>query len=258
MLLNYDFQNNSNKKNNLNENNLIIKKSSFDFLTIVKIENFSLITKKNFDKKFQNKMTLNQNKLISSNSFMNTTRVHSFLDKFNSFNNSPINKRKLSKMMNIQIEKIKNNNDNLSQEESLLNSNLINNKDNVSIIDMMNAMNLPNLSIKEKRNSTLKKNTEKNLILKSDSINKEKKFKSSNNLNKLDIIRNNIKKNSYNLNNPNSFYSDYFTSISSNQSNNNFSAKIKNIAKIIEVHNNKKEPQQNLTINYDYSKNEKT
>ena len=161
-------------------------------------------------------------------------------------NNPPIIKKRLSKLMFGTENNLENNT--LSPEEkssfySFVQS--IGNENNVSF----NENDKDNY---QKRRKTLfldpsKKNylniIEKSVTIKSsDDLRNEKSIisKKSNNINTLDLIRNNIKKNSLNLNNPEYFYSKYFSSvINVNKPKNEFRNRLKNLAKIIK--NNKKD-----------------
>ena len=50
----------------------------------------------------------------------------------------------------------------------------------------------------------------------------------------LNVISQNIEKNSLNLNNPQYFYQSYFSSLMNKEDKNNITSRLKNIAKIIE------------------------
>ena len=261
MLLNYDSQNNIKNKNDssIKENNTIIKKSSFDSLTIEIVETFSFLKdiKKekfpNFEffrqqffdsqkhkRKFHRTNSLPIKKVKGNKIFYKSTNEiqNSFLDKYNSFNVSPINRKKLNKMMNIQIEKLKSC-ENYSENDSL-NSYQNSYKDNMSIIDMMSSMRSVSLFSNRKRMNSVKNFSINNLIINKNSTKDIINIKNENNnhlhLSKLDLINSNIRKNSNNLKNPNLFYSNFFDSILNKDENksNNFTQRLKNIAKIIE------------------------
>ena len=256
MFLNYEPENNIKKEidKSSKENKTIIIKSSFDSLSIEMVENFSflkeikkekfsnfeLYSEQFFDSQKQKSKFIRTNSLpIKKNQenqifYKSTNEIqNSFLDKYNSFNISPINRKKLSKMMNIQIEKLKSC-ENYSENDSI-NSYQNSYKDNMSILDMMNSMRSVSLFSNRKRMNSVK----------NCSINTSKEFsnnKSETNnrlpLNKLDLINRNIRKSSNNLKNPNLFYSNFFDSVLNKDENksNHFTQRLKNIAKIIESH----------------------
>jgi hypothetical protein len=261
MLLNYDSQNNIKNKNDssIKENNTIIKKSSFDSLKIENVETFSFlkdIKKEKFPNfeffrqqffdsqkhksKFNRTNSLPIKKVKGNKIFYKSTNEiqNSFLDKYNSFNVSPINRKKLNKMKNIQIEKLKSC-ENYSENDSL-NSYQNSYKDNMSIIDMMSSMRSVSLFSNRKRMNSVKNFSINNLIINKNSTKDIINIKNENNnhlhLSKLDLINSNIRKNSNNLKNPNLFYSNFFDSILNKDENksNNFTQRLKNIAKIIE------------------------
>ena len=263
MFLNYDSPNNIKNKldSNIKENNTIIKKSSFDSLSIEIVENFSLL--KNIKKKINNfdffheqffdysqrhKIKYNRTnslpikKIKESKIFYKSTNdiQNSFLDKYNSFNVSPINRKKLNKMLNIQIEKLKNN-ENFSENDSSYSYHNTY-KDNMSILDMMSSMRSVSLFSNRKRMNSVKNFRINNLIINNNStkdiINNKNENYNHLHLNKLDLIHSNIRKNSYNLKNPNLFYSNFFDSVLNKDEHktNNFTQRLKNIAKIIEDH----------------------
>ena len=264
MLLNNPFftNKNINNMNNLNNNqdNLFIKKSSFDLIKIQKIESFTLKAEQKlqdfatFSKQFEKSMIQNNKSndnweinLIRTSStpthlseikkFYNTKTIiksphqGNYSDKYNSQIGNPI-KRRLSKIMFSKKENetespssLKQTNNNITFNDMIDKSNIQKRKSSVFFGRNSNFNFIENTNIKNNDN----KNEESNIFLK------------KNNTNTLDIIRNNIEKNSLNLNNPQFFYSEYFSSVINNNNENNttkeFNQRLKNIAKIIEEHN---------------------
>ena len=220
-----NLSNNNNNNNNTNNNNLDINYYRTSSTPMNSIQLKRLNKPKNTTKSSKNKYTIR-------------------IDKCD--NNPPIIKKRLSKLMFDEENNLENNT--LSPEEkssfySFVQS--IGNENNVSF----NENDKDNY---QKRRKTLfldpsKKNylniIEKSVTIKSsDDLRNEKSIisKKSNNINTLDLIRNNIEKNSLNLNNPEYFYSKYFSSvINENKPKNEFRNRLKNLAKIIK--NNKKD-----------------
>ena len=173
------------------------------------------------------------------------TKTRSFLK--NSFNvdtpTSPVQKKRLSKLMFSQKERGKV--FNIENETDFKNSNTINetpinNFKESSIIELVQSMG--NISPPKRRRTTLKyfKNQPRNTnTFKSEALNNLNGIvsPSSDKKNMLDVISQNIEKNSLNLNNPHYFYSEYFSAVmnkTENKPKNNVTLRLKNIAKIIE------------------------
>ncbi len=245
MLLNNPFFTNNNLNNN--NNHLLIKQSSFDFLEIQKIESFTLKGEEKlqnfefFRKQFQ-KSLINTNDNYDIN-IIRTSSTPTHLSQIKQFyktktinksphqatNNNPTIKRRLSKIMFSQ------------QENENIISSSINQSNNNNLLNMIDKSNI------QKRKSSMFVGGNNFFVEKSTIKSNENKngdnnlFLKKNKTNTLDLIRSNIEKNSLNLNNPQFFYSEYFSSVINNNNENNskkeFNERLKNIAKIIEGHN---------------------
>ena len=252
---------NSNKTDaNTNSNNYNVNyKSSFNNISVQnqyncnihlkgkKLTHLQLLTSQFNHKDFNTNQNVTRTNSLPINMLPKNrlTKTRSFLK--NSFNvdtpTSPVQKKRLSKLMFSQKERGKV--FNIENEVDFKNSNTINetpinNFKESSIIELVQSMG--NISPPKRRRTTLKyfKNQPRNTnTFKSEALNNLNGIvsPSSDKKNMLDVISQNIEKNSLNLNNPHYFYSEYFSAVmnkTENKPKNNVTLRLKNIAKIIE------------------------
>ena len=143
-----------------------------------------------------------------------------------------INKTNSSPIINSRKDNLKNN-ENVSyfNSKSFINKSITNFKEKPSI---QKVQSINNIFSSKRRKTSLK-------FFRNNQINNTKTFSNSslsskkNNTNDmLNVISQNIEKNSLNLNNPQYFYQSYFSSLMNKEDKNNITSRLKNIAKIIE------------------------
>ena len=214
-------QSNLNKINNSNDS-IIIKKSSFDFLIIQKIENFTLIGN-------INKLNLENIKIVKNNKSLKSELT----------NNSQ--KIITIKRSTESLDKITYQNYN---NKNLLNKDLFDKNQNVNRISYKSTFNHKlknknNEEIKDISFKTLKvKNFKHKSIQESNSLFlSENKNENSPKKNKLNLIKQNIRTNSFILKKPKEFYSQFFYSVINKEdfkNKNDVSFRLQNISKMIE------------------------
>ena len=219
---NENIENNEEDNDNENNNTNLYNYSSFEYLTIQSNEDFSL--KRNKKVEDENKFIdnkLNINRVNSSpiaynlqNKLKNNLTNKSFIENSESINekkNSTIRKNKQrssfdQKLRRISFEEknlpfstfIKTQNTGKRKKKST--SNLLNDiKEKLSTISLENGLN-------EKIENDLQKKEHSKSVIKDPNVKKDHSHM-------LDLIINNIEKNSLNLNNPQYFYSTYFSSM---------------------------------------------
>ena len=259
MLFNKTNSNKTDANTNSNNNYNVNFKSSFNNISVQNQFNCNIHIKGNKLTQIQlltsqfNHRDLNYNKNVTRTNSLpinmlpknRLTKTRSFLK--NAFNaespSSPVTKKRLSKLMFSQKERAKI--ANLENESDFKNSNTINelpinNFKESSIIELVQSMG--NIPPPQRRRTTLKnfKNQPRQAnTFRGEALNNLNGIvsPSSDKKNMLDVISQNIEKNSLNLNNPHYFYSEYFSSVmnkTENKPKNNVSLRLKNIAKIIE------------------------
>ena len=279
------FKTNSNKTDantNSNNNYNVNYKSSFNNISVQNQFNCNIYIKGKklthlqfLTSQFNHKDFNSNQNVIRTNSLPvnmlpknKLTKTRSLLKNNIDTPNTPVTKKRLSKLMFSQKERGKMLN--LDNESDYKNSNTINEKpiNNLKespIIELVQSMG--NIPPPKRRRTTLKNfkiqprytNTYKSEVLNNFNGNVSP---SSDKKNMLDVISQNIEQNSLNLNNPHYFYSEYFSSVmnkTENKPKNNLTLRLKNIAKIIE--NNCKKGNSNISssknINEDDEKTEK-
>ena len=225
---NENIENNEEDNDNENNNTNLYNYSSFEYLTIQSNEDFSLKRNKKVEdenKNIDNK--LNINRVNSSpiaynlqNKLKNNLTNKSFIENSESINekkNSTIRKNKQrssfdQKLRRISFEEknlpfstfIKTQNTGKRKKKST--SNLLNDiKEKLSTISLENGLN-------EKIENDLQKKEHSKSVIKDPNVKKDHSHM-------LDLIINNIEKNSLNLNNPQYFYSTYFSSMMDKEEN---------------------------------------
>ncbi len=245
---------NDNNNNNANNSNLNYK-SSYNSILVENQSNCNIhlkpkkINLKNVSSLFEKENPLSDNQNIPRTHSLPINNKNVFLQnkltKTKSFLKGNIDnlllesrllnsKKRLSKLM---FQKEKNNENQISISNTMKKEN---GKES-SIIDLVQSIG--NIELPKRRRTTVKyiyKNQfGKTNTLKSEKLNLNHSpsiEKRNNNNNMLDLISENIEKNSLNLNNPQFFYSSYFSSVmnKTDKRKTDVTQRLKNIAKIIE------------------------